>query len=44
MIEEKIKKEEIENESDLFTNYLACFSMSENKDDQEFFDTKNKEH
>ena len=38
MIEEKIKKEEIENESDLFTNFLACFTMVENKADQEFFD------
>ena len=38
MIEEKIKKEEIENESDLFTNFLACFTMVENKTDQEFFD------
>jgi len=42
MIEEKIKKEEIENESDLFTNYLACFAMSENKADQEFFDSLKK--
>ena len=38
MIEEKIKKEEIETESDLFTNFLACFTMVENKSDQEFFD------
>ena len=42
MVEEKIKKEEIENESDLFTNYLASFSMSENKDDEEFFDSLKK--
>ena len=34
LIEEKIKKEEIENESDLFTNYLACFALNtKNKDD-----------
>ena len=42
MIEEKIKKEEIENESDLFTNFLACFAMIENKKDQEFFDSLKK--
>ena len=34
LIEEKINKEEIENESDLFTNYLACFAL----------DTKNKDN
>ena len=33
LIEEKLKKEEIENESDLFTNYLACFALNtKNKD------------
>ena len=37
IIEEKIKKEEIEKESDLFTNYLACFTMTEKKEDEEFF-------
>ena len=42
MIEEKIKKEEIENESDLFTNFLASFTMTESKDDQEFFDSLKK--
>ena len=42
IIEEKIKKEEIENESDLFTNYLASFTMTENKDDEEFFNDLKK--
>ena len=37
IIEEKIKKEEIEKESDLFTNYLACFTMTEKKEDEDFF-------
>jgi len=35
LIEEKINKEELENESDLFTNYLACFALNtKNKDDE----------
>ena len=35
LIEEKIKKEELESESDLFTNYLACFALNtKNKDDE----------
>ena len=42
MIEEKIKKEEIENESDLFTNFLACFTMTEKENDQVFFDSLKK--
>ena len=42
MIEEKIKKEEIENESDLFTNFLACFIMTENKNEQDYFDNLKK--
>ena len=34
LIEEKLKSEQIENESDLFTNYLACFALNiNNKDD-----------
>ena len=37
LIEEKIKKEVIESESDLFTNYLACFTMTESNEDSEFF-------
>ena len=36
LIEEKIKKEELENESDLFTNYLACFALNSNNKDDEF--------
>ena len=36
LIEEKIKKEELENESDLFTNYLACFALNTNNKDDEF--------
>ena len=36
LIEEKINAEEIENETDLFTNYLACFAMDANNKDQEF--------
>ena len=36
LIEEKINAEEIENETDLFTNYLACFAMDTNNKDQEF--------
>ena len=42
IIEEKIKKEEIENESDLFTNYLATFTMIENKEDEEFYNDLKK--
>ena len=42
MIEEKIKKEEIENESDLFTNFLACFIMTENKNELDYFDNLKK--
>ena len=42
LIEEKIKKEEMEKESDLFTNFLASFIMTENKKDQEFFDSLKK--
>ena len=36
IIEEKINKEEIENESDLFTNYLACFALDKNNKDNNF--------
>ena len=36
IIEEKISKEEIENESDLFTNYLACFALDKNNKDDAF--------
>ena len=36
IIEEKINKEEIENESDLFTNYLASFAMCKNSKDDNF--------
>ena len=36
IIEEKISKEEIENESDLFTNYLACFALDKNNKDDDF--------
>ena len=36
IIEEKISKEEIENESDLFTNYLACFALDKNNKDHDF--------
>jgi len=42
LIEEKLKKEEMEKESDLFTNFLASFIMTENKKDQEFFDSLKK--
>ena len=42
LVEEKIKKEEMEKESDLFTNFLASFIMTENKKDQEFFDSLKK--
>ena len=42
IIEEKIKKEEIENESDLFTNYLASYTMTENKEDEEFYNDLKK--
>ena len=42
LIEEKLKKEEMEKESDLFTNFLASFIMTENKKDQEFFDNLKK--
>ena len=33
LIEEKIKKEELENENDLFSNFLASYSLSNNKDE-----------
>ena len=36
LIEEKLKKEEIENESDLFTNYLACFALNAKNKDNDF--------
>ena len=36
LIEEKLKKEEIENESDLFTNYLACFALNTKNKDKGF--------
>ena len=37
LIEEKLKSEQIENESDLFTNYLACFALNINNKDDKFF-------
>ena len=42
LVEGKIKNEEMEKESDLFTNFLASFIMTENKKDQEFFDSLKK--
>ena len=42
LIEEKLKKEEMEKESDLFPDFLASFMMTENKKDQEFFDSLKK--
>jgi signal recognition particle subunit SRP72 len=36
LIEEKIKSEQIENESDLFTNYLACYALNINNKDENF--------
>ena len=33
LIEEKIKKEELENENDLFSNFLASYSLSKNNDE-----------
>ena len=37
LIEEKIKSETIESETDLFTNFLACFALNtSNKDNDEF--------
>ena len=42
LVEEKIKKKEMEKESDLFTNFLASFIMTENKKDQEFFGSLKK--
>ncbi len=36
LVEEKINSEEMENESDLFTNFLACFAMDINNKDKDF--------
>jgi signal recognition particle subunit SRP72 len=36
LIEEKINSEEIENEADLFANFLACFAMNANNKDKDF--------
>ena len=36
IIKEKIKNEEIEKENDLFTNFLACFAMYKENDDESF--------
>ena len=33
IIEDKIKNEELENENDLFSNYLASFALSKNNDE-----------
>ena len=42
LIEEKIKSEQIENESDLFTNYLACFALNINNKDDKFLNSLKK--
>ena len=42
LIEEKLKTEQIENESDLFTNYLACFALNINNKDDKFLNSLKK--
>ena len=42
LINEKLKSEQIENESDLFTNFLACFALNTNNKDDKFLNSLKK--